>query len=95
MPDQVRHDGEWQNALAAFRRAEADLPALEGDPDEDAFGDALERFNEALAGLLAVPAPDVRALATKLDLAIAAEVQELSFGPPALAALARDAHRLS
>jgi hypothetical protein len=106
MPDQVRHDdggadglsfavAEWDRALARFRRAEAAVLALEGGPDEDAFGRAQDRFNLLLRRLLAFPAPDVAALAVKLEAAVAAELADLTYAPPALAALAADARRLS
>jgi hypothetical protein len=86
---------KWDRALARFRRAEAALAALEGDPDEDAYGAAHDRFNLALRRLLAAPAPDIAALAIKLETAVAAELADLVYAPPALAALARDARRLS
>ncbi|HYG28621.1 MAG TPA: hypothetical protein VD887_00240 [Allosphingosinicella sp.] len=106
MPDRARHDEEtaerqsfavtkWDRALSHFRQAEAALAALEGHPDEDAFGRAHDRFNAALSRLLAVPAPDVAALATKLEVAVAAELADLTYAPPALAHLAEDARRLS
>jgi biopolymer transport protein ExbB/TolQ len=88
-------DGEWNNTLAAFRRAEAAVLALEGGPDEAAFGRAHDRFNLLFRRLLAHPAPDVAALATKLEIAVAAELADLTYGPPALATLAEDARRLS
>jgi len=95
MPDQVRHDKLWTRALAHFRRAEATLARLEGGPDEDAFGRAHEAFNAALGRLVAVPAPDLEALAAKIEIAVAEEIAELSFGPLSLAQLARDARRLA
>jgi len=106
MPDRARHDegddagnsfavAKWDRALLRFRHAEAALAALEGGPDEDAFGRAHDRFNAALRRLLAVPAPDVAALATKLEIAVAAELADLTYAPPALAHLAEDARRLS
>jgi hypothetical protein len=85
----------WDRALGSFRHAEAAVAALEGHPDEDAFGRAHDRFNAALRRLLAVPAADVAALATKLEVAVAAELADLTYAPPALAALAEDARRLS
>jgi hypothetical protein len=86
---------QWQKALARFRSAEATLTALEGDPDEDAFGRAHDRFNAALRRLLAFPAPDIAALAAKLEIAVAAELADLTYAPPSLAALAQDARRLA
>jgi hypothetical protein len=106
MPDRARHDAggdagtsfavtKWDRALSRFRRAEAAVLALEGGPDEDAFGRAHDRFNLVLRRLLAVPAPDIAALATKLEIAVAAELADLTYAPPALAALAQDARRLA
>jgi hypothetical protein len=86
---------QWTRALARFRRAEATLAALEGHPDENAFGRAHDRFNAALRRLLAHPAPDLAALATKLEIADAAELADLTYAPPSLAALAGDARRLA
>jgi len=85
----------WQRALASLRQAEATVLALEGGPDEDAFGRAHDRFNTLFRRLLALPAPDIAALATKLEIAVAAELADLTYAPPALAALAADARRLS
>jgi hypothetical protein len=85
----------WRRTLSRFRRAESALAALEGHPDERAFGRAHDRFNAALRRLLAVPAPDVAALAAKLEIAVAAELADLTYAPPALDDLARDARRLS
>lgn len=106
MPDRVRHDEggggagsfavtSWDRALARFRRAEAALAALEGGPDEEAYGEAHDRFNASLRRLLAVPAPDIAARAAKLEIAVAAELADLTYAPPALAALADDARRLA
>jgi hypothetical protein len=86
---------KWDRALERFQRAEVALAALEGGPDEDAYGRAHDRFNLALRRLLAVPAPDIAALATKLETAVAAELADLTYAPPGLAALAMDARRLA
>ena len=85
----------WHRALTRFRRIEATLAALEGHPDEDAYGRAHDRFNLALRRLLAHPAPDLPALATKLEIAVAAELADLTYAPPSLAALAADTRRLA
>ena len=86
---------KWDRALARFRRAEGAVLALEGGPDEEAFGRAHDRFNLTLRRLFATPAPDIAALAVKLEAAVAAELADLTYAPPALAALAADARRLS
>jgi hypothetical protein len=85
----------WSRALSRFPPAEAAVAALEGGPDEDAFDRALDHFNARLRALLATPAPHVEAHATKLDAAVAAELADMTYAPPALAALARDARRLA
>lgn len=100
IPDQVRDDGKgtvshWTRALAAFRRAEAAVAALEGHPDEEAFGRAHDRFNILFRRLLAHPAPDIAALADKLEIAAAAELADLTYTPLDLEALAQDARRLA
>jgi len=89
----------WDRALALVRRAEARLEpwriAAEGDPDETLFARRLGAFYRALKRLLRTPAPDLRCLALKLDLAIDHEVAELTGGKACLIALRRDARRLA
>jgi hypothetical protein len=85
----------WNRALSRFQEADAILTALEGHPDEDAFGRAHDRFNAALRRLLAHPAPDLAALAAKLEIADRAELADLTYAPPSLSALAQDARRLA
>lgn len=91
---QSRAVTKWDQALARFRRAEAALAAGAG-ADDDLFDRLLGRLNRALRRLLRVPAPDLRALAAKLDLLVAHQVWELDFALPSLAALRRDARRLA
>ena len=93
IPDQVRND-VWGKALVRFRAVEAALDAAEGAEDA-LFDRMLGRFNRALARLLRTPAPDIAALAAKLDLLLAHEVWELDFAQPCVAALRRDATRLA
>lgn len=89
----------WDRALALVRRAEARLEpwriAAEGDPDETLFDRRLGAFYRALRRLLRTPAPDLRCLALKLDLAIDHEIAELTGGKACLLALKRDARRLA
>ncbi|MEA3031851.1 MAG: hypothetical protein QOG13_3176 [Sphingomonadales bacterium] len=68
---------KWDRALARFRRAEAALAAAAHEPDEEVYGDILCAFNRALRRLLRAPAPDLAALALKLELA-AREARALS-----------------
>ena len=95
MPDQVRHDEDWQKALASVDEAQATVLALEGHPDEAAFGRAHDRFSALFRAPVATPAPDITALADKLEIAVAAELADLTYAPPALEALAQDARRLA
>jgi hypothetical protein len=98
MPDQVRHDeggrddeqGKWAKALAGYARAEAGLDALAQCEDHRVYDGALGRHNAALARLLRCPAPDLGAVAEKLDLILRHQVFELTFAQPSLAALRRD-----
>ncbi|HEY0412440.1 MAG TPA: hypothetical protein VGD66_04795 [Allosphingosinicella sp.] len=109
MPDRVRHDdarmARWSRALAAYRRAEVDLRAYERRTDgapweaqaaiEEAHGALSDTLYDSLRRLLKTAAPDVRALALKLDLVVEHEVGTLTGGDECLAALRRDARRLS
>ena len=91
----LRRNDDWTRALTRLRRAEAAVLALEGGPDEDAFGRAQDRFNILFRRLLAHPAPDVAAVADKLEIAAAAELADLTYAPPGLTALVEDARRLA
>jgi hypothetical protein len=108
IPDQVRNDEEggrqearffavtkWDRALATLHRAEAALAAAAHEPDEDLYGDILCAFNRALKRLLRAPAPDLAALALKLELAAREAAWELTGAETCIAALAREARRLS
>ena len=55
----------------------------------------LGRFNAALARLLRTAAPDLAAVAGKLDLILRHQVFELSFGEASLVALQRDLRRFA
>ena len=85
---------KWDRALAAYRRAEAAVAAMQGAPDA-LFDPCNLRFNRALSRLLRTPAPHLAALAAKLDLLVAHEAWELGFAAPALSAIRRDARRLA
>jgi hypothetical protein len=109
MPDQVRHDearrARWSRALASYRSAAARLRAYErrtsGAPweeqeaIEEAHGALSDVAFAALRRVLKAPAPDVRALALKLDLVVEHEVATLDGGEACMAALRRDARRLA
>jgi hypothetical protein len=96
---------EWQQALAAYLAAEAAVAGEEGRMAGASFADAEaaqegydrlgEAMDDALACLFAAPAPDVAALAVKLQLFCDHEAFTLSVGEDALAEMATDALRLS
>ncbi len=85
---------EWIRGVRRFRQAEAVLKAAAHEPDEERYGDLVVAFNRALRKLLRTPAPDLPALALKIDLTIDHEVAELTGGDACLAALRRDARGL-
>jgi hypothetical protein len=107
LPSPIEGEGSsgWSRALAAFEAAAAELRAYEafcsGRPYEEQ--EALEEVCDergdimyaALMRLLGVPAPDVAALADKIDLALDHDIGTLSGGEACIAAIRRDAHRLS
>jgi len=103
MPDQVRHDAagderrqaRWHRALARYRRAEAAFAAATSVPDEALYDRLGERCDRALTRLLHTPAPDVAALALKLDLTLYERFGEFLGDSAAMRALKRDARRLA
>jgi hypothetical protein len=60
---------------------------------EDVFGDRLEALYDALRRLLVVPAPDVGAFCTKVELTIEHEMPTLSDSAASLEAVRADARR--
>jgi hypothetical protein len=95
IPDQVRDDEKWQGALTRFRRAQSVLDAAAHEPDEDLYDAINGAFHNALRRLLRTPAPDLRALSLKIDLAVDQAAWELTGGEACMAALKRDARRLA
>jgi hypothetical protein len=99
------NDGDWREALAALREAEAAMRAFlertAGAPDEaqeavEAEMDArLDALGPALLRLLEAPAQDLEALAVKIETIVAHEAWSSSGGEACLANLARDARRLA
>jgi hypothetical protein len=100
----ARNDGAWRRALARLEAVEADIRAIEratagGTVEEEealqAVYDArLGAHSAALRRLMKVRAPDLPALALKIELAIDQEVGSLAGGELCLAALKRDVRRL-
>ena len=104
-PDQVRGDGKWLSLVKAYRAAEDEVRAFERATSERPFEEqeaiepAYARLGDAmyaaLRRLLRSPAPDIAALATKIELIVEHEVGTLAGGQPCIAALRRDARRLA
>ncbi|HEY0085892.1 MAG TPA: hypothetical protein VGB65_08265 [Allosphingosinicella sp.] len=99
----------WTRTLAAYRRAEARVAAFKAEeallpperrewpavkPLEDRFGDIDSLRLAALRRLFQVPAPDLEALALKLELAVADQAWELEGCESCLDAMAKDARQL-
>jgi hypothetical protein len=87
-----RNDGAWETALARLRKAQAVLDAAVSEPDEDTYDRLLDSHSEALAAL---PAPDLPALAAKLDVIVPNHAWELTGSEDCLEILRQDAHRLA
>jgi hypothetical protein len=90
-----RNDGEWDEALARFHQAQAALDAARSEPDEDVYDAFLDSHSAALTALLALPAPDLPALAAKLDVIVPQMAWELTGSEDCLEILRQDAHRLA
>jgi hypothetical protein len=99
-------EGAWEAAVAGLRSAEAEIAAFEGvEPKgaafavqwalDEAYSELGGRRDEAIEQLLLVPAPDLRALAVKLALAVDALAWELPEGEAAMAQVKADAQRLA
>jgi hypothetical protein len=95
IPDQVRDDEKWERNLAAFRRAQAVIDAAVSEPDQRRYDALLDTFTTTLRRLLRTPAPELPALALKIELAIDQVAWESTGGEACMAALKRDARRLA
>jgi hypothetical protein len=88
-------DDEWGKALARLREAQAVLDSAKSEPDQDAYDALLDSHSEALTALLALPAPDLPALAAKLDAIVPNLAWELTGSEDCLEILRQDARRLA
>lgn len=111
IPDQVGDDGKcgdggkWARALATYEAAAAELRAFErrtaGAPweaqeaVEREMDERLDALEPALRRLLRTAAPNLRALAKKIELVVDQDIGSLNGGGACLAALKRDARRLA
>ena len=95
---------KWGRALARLRAAEAEVRAVarataggtaeEEEALQEVYDARLGEHSEALRRVMKVRAPDLAALAVKIELAIDEEVGSLTGGEACLAALKRDVRRL-
>ena len=81
--------------MRAIERLCAGRPYEEQAALDRAYDEKGDALYDALRHLLTRPAPDLRALAAKLDLVVAHEVGTLTGGEDCLAALQADARRLA
>jgi hypothetical protein len=95
---------KWQRALARLEAAEAEVRAVarmtaggtaeEEEALQEVYDARLGEHSAALRRLMKVRAPDLPALAIKIELAIDKDVGSLAGGELCLAALKRDVRRL-
>jgi hypothetical protein len=90
-----RDDGGWDRALARLHQAQATLNAAVSEPDQDAYDALLDTHSGALSALLRSPAPDLPALAAKLDAIVSNQAWALTGSEDCLEILRDDAHRLA
>ncbi|HEX8239794.1 MAG TPA: hypothetical protein VF574_08665 [Allosphingosinicella sp.] len=91
----LRRDDVWDKALARFNQAQSTLDSARSEPDEDAYDRLLDSHTDALNTLLALPAPDLPALAAKLDVIVPQRAWQLTGAEDCLETLRQDAHRLA
>jgi hypothetical protein len=101
----ARNDGEWVQALAAFRSAEAEVRGFEratagGSTEEEevwlpAYEARLDALGGAVRGVMLAGAPDFAAFAAKLELFFEHELEPDSVDEDVLVAIRGDAVRLA
>ena len=104
-PSKLGEEFEWGEALAAFRVAEAALRAFEArtagapweaqEAVEREMDERLDALGPAIRRLMRTPAPDLGALAKKIELMVDHDLGSDTDGAACLAALKRDARRLA
>jgi hypothetical protein len=81
--------------VRGFERASAGASFEAASALEETYGALGDAMYERLRELLTAPAPDVAALAVKLDLVVEHEVATLDGGAACFEAVRGDAHRLA
>jgi hypothetical protein len=95
----------WDRAVAAYLAAAGEVARIEAttrgatfeeeSEREEAYGVAGDAMYDALRGLLRSPAPDLAALACKIELIVEHDVGTLTGGEACIAALLGDVRRLA
>ncbi|MEO7827314.1 MAG: hypothetical protein ABIR60_09260 [Allosphingosinicella sp.] len=85
----------WDQALARLIFAQTTLDAAKSEPDQDVYDSHLDSHSETLNTLLALPAPDLPALAAKLDHILAHQAWENTGSEDCLEIVRQDARRLA
>jgi hypothetical protein len=101
----ARNDGEWEQALAAFRAAEAEVRAVaratagsSAEAEEvwlPAYEARLDAHSQAVRAAMLATAPDFAAFAAKLELFFEHELEPNSVEDEVEAAMRADARRLA
>ncbi|HYE27948.1 MAG TPA: hypothetical protein VEA61_06925 [Allosphingosinicella sp.] len=84
----------WDRALARLRQAQTALDSAAHEPDQDRHDALLNAHTEALCAFLALPAPNLPALAANRDAIVPNLAWELTGAEDCLEILRRDAMRL-
>lgn len=97
--------GDWERAVAAYRRTRAAAKSLEGElavattePTRDVgarFDDLVGRWSAAMETLLLLEAPSVAAVAVKARVVADDAVSDLVIAPVVAQAIAADLERLA
>ena len=85
----------WARAVARFRAADAAIGAARHSEDEALYDRLADRHDAAIKRLLRTPAPNVEALAVKLELLFAEQAWEMNGGEMCLSAILADARRFA
>jgi hypothetical protein len=98
LPDRTARESaeaRWGRALARFRAADAAIGAARHSDDEALYDRLGDRHDVAMKRMLRTPAPDLGALAVKLETLFGEQAWEMRGGALLLAAILRDARRLA
>ena len=103
-PVAIANDGSFRQAVAKFRQMRAAYDnhpghdVMAGDPDYRVLSDGVTAMCREVSRqfdvVMRIPAPDMMAVATKLELVLE-EYQDFEMPNEAIAAIARDAKRLA